>query len=455
MSGANSDPTPRPLPRQRPLRVLVATSVHTPLDARIHHRQIRALRAAGVAVTYAAPWADTATHTAQAAAGVVPVDLPRAQGRDRARALRTARRALRALGPQHDLILLHDPELVLAVRGQLDRLPPVVLDVHEDLRASIVDRPWVPRPLAPIARRTAEALEHAAERDLAGLLLAERGYAARFAGDHPVVENLPWLPATPPPAASEHRVVYVGRLSLGRGVLELLSMARELARDPWNPRVELVGPADGNVAGVLERAHGRGIVIWHGFLPNEQAMSVVAGSVAGLAPLRDLDNYRGSLPTKVAEYLAHGVPAIVTPLPEAARLVRESGAGEVVDFQDVGGLTAAVRRLALDPGRTVELGDGGRAYARQHLSWDGAASAFVAHLHRLAGLPAPHRMPSSPEPPARSANGERYSTTGSGAPRAPGLALATAGRAGEGGSPQPQRSPLLFGHPRHHTARVR
>ena len=367
--------------------MLVATSVHTPLDARIHHRQIRALRAAGVAVTYAAPWADTGTHTATAAPGVVPVDLPRAQGRSRTRALRTARRVLRALGPQHDLILLHDPELVLAVRGQLDRLPPVVLDVHEDLRASIVDRAWVPRPLAPVARRTADALEHAAERDLTGLLLAERSYAARFAADHLVVENLPWLPTEPPPATSEHRVVYVGRLSVGRGALELLSMARELARDPWNPRVELVGPADANVAGALARAHDQGTVTWHGFLPNEQAMSLVAGSVAGLAPLRDLDNYRGSLPTKVAEYLSHGVPAIVTPLPEAAHLVRESGGGEVVGFRAVDELAAAVRRLALDPDGTREMGARGRAYARTHLSWDGAAPTFVAHLHRLAGLP--------------------------------------------------------------------
>ena len=243
-------------------------------------------------------------------------------------------------------------------------------------------------PRRHIARRGAAALEHGAERDLAGLL-AEHAYAARFAGVHPVVENLPWLPPQPPPAGTEHRVVYVGRLSVGRGALELLSMARALARDPWNPRVEVVGPADANVAGALQRAHDRGVVTWHGFLPNEQALSIVAGSIAGLAPRRDLDNYRGSLPTKVAEYLAHGVPAVVTPLPEAARLVHESGAGEVVGFQDVDALVAAVRRLALDPDRTRDLGAVGRAYARQHLTWDGVAPAFVAYLHRLAGFAVP------------------------------------------------------------------
>ena len=389
----------------RPMRVLVATTVHTPLDARIHHRQIRALRAAGVAVTYAAPWAATDTHTTTAAAGVVPVDLPQAVGRHRGTALRTARRVLRALGPQHDLILLHDPELVLAVRGRLDRLPPVVLDVHEDLRASVGDRAWIPRGLGPGVRRAASVLEVGAERRLAGLLLAEHSYAERFAGDHPVVENLPWLPVDAPPTGSQHRAVYVGRLSVGRGALELLSMARHLARDPWNPSVELVGPADGDVVAALRRAHERGVVTWHGFLPNDEAMRIVAGSVAGLAPLRDLENYRGSLPTKVAEYLAHGVPAIVTPLPAAERLIRRSGGGEVVDFRDVDGLVAAVRGLALDPVRAQATGARGRDFARRWLTWDGAAPRFVAHLHRLAGLPLPptvseELLAEPPVPPA-------------------------------------------------------
>ena len=371
------------------MRVLVATTVHQPLDARIHHRQIRALRAAGVAVTYAAPWAASGTHTGRAAPGVVPVDLPRAAGRRRLTALRRARRVLRALGPQHDLILLHDPELFLAVRGRLRELPPVVLDVHEDLPASLTDRTWIPRALVPPARRLASALEAAAERELAGLLLAERSYASRFAGDHAVVENLPWLPAEPPPAATHHRVVYLGRLSAGRGTLELLSMARTLALDPWNPRVELIGRADADVAAAVRRAHERGIVTWHGFLPNDEALRVVAGSVAGLAPLRDLGNYRGSMPTKVFEYLAHGVPAVVTPLPEAVEVIRASDGGEVVPFRSAQGLVDAVRGLALDPARARRQGVAGRAHVQANASWDGAAPRFVAQLAELAGLPAP------------------------------------------------------------------
>lgn len=394
------------------MRVLVVTVVHTPLDARIHHRQIRALRQDDIEVTYLAPWRATGTDPARAAPGVRCLDVPRAVGCRRLTALRAARRRILRLAPDHDLILLHDPELVLAVAGRLRRLPPVVLDVHEDLVAALVDdRPWVPAPLLPLARALVRGLERAADRRLAGLLLAEEAYRARFAGTHPVVPNLPWLPpestATtdaagadphPPSAdATQMRVVYVGRLSVGRGVHELLALGAALTVEEDAPgnaepsvRLELAGTPDADVLAAVRAAHDRGEVCWHGYLPNDEAMTLVRGSLAGLSLLHDLPNYRTSMPTKVVEYLAQGVPAISTPLPEAARLIRESQGGIVVDFADVEAALAAVRRLAADPALRARLGEDGRAYVRDHASWDAVAPRFVAYLRGLAaGRPAP------------------------------------------------------------------
>ncbi len=366
------------------MRVLVVTVVHVPLDARIHHRQIRALRRADVDVTYAAPWSATGTPPSTAAAGVVTRDLPRAQGRRRLTALRAARRLMAELGPAHDLILLHDPELVLAVRGRLADLPPVVLDVHEDLPASLVDRPWVPGAARPLAERGARRLESWAEGHL-HLLLAEDAYRERFRRPHPVVPNLPWLPADVPPAGSADRVVHVGRLSVGRGARELLALGERLTA-AGGPSLVLAGPADGEVADAVARAHARGTVSWHGLLPNDEALALVRGAVAGLALLHDLPNYRVSLPTKIVEYLAHGVPAIATPLPVAREVIEASGGGLLVPFEDVDAVVAAVDRLATQEEERRRLGDAGRVYVAAAHSWDAAAPTFVAHLRAVAGV---------------------------------------------------------------------
>jgi glycosyltransferase involved in cell wall biosynthesis len=393
------------------VRVLVVTTVHTPLDARIHHRQIRAMVAAGWRVTYAAPFRDAEVDPSELVDGVVAVDLPRARGRDRLRALRAARRVVGRLGPRHDVVLLHDPELVGAVIGRR-RGPAVVLDVHEDLVASLPDRPWVPAPLRGVAAALGRAVERWAERRL-HLLLAERRYAERFDRPHPVVRNLPWAPtdagddgahapahdvaADPPvraPAADppgraaaadppvRDAAVYVGRISVRRGARDLLALARELG--PQGPTVELIGTPDADVRDELERAHAAGEVRWHGFLPSDRAMRVVGGAVAGLSLLHDEPNYRVSLPTKVVEYLAAGVPAVSTPLPEAVALLEASGGGMVVPFGDVPAAADAVRQLAGDRGRARRLGAAGRAHVLAHLTWDREATVFLDALRRAA-----------------------------------------------------------------------
>jgi glycosyltransferase involved in cell wall biosynthesis len=364
------------------VRVLVVTTVHVPLDARIHHRQIRSLRAAGCEVTYAAPWTATGANPAAVAPGTVVRDLPRAVGRRRWLALRAARRLVAAEGPRHDLVLLHDPELVLAVVGRRRRLPPIVLDVHEDLVGSLPDRSWVPRPARGVAARLGARLERWAEDHLA-LLLAEEGYRQRFAAPHPVVPNLPWLPPEPSAPGTHRRVVYVGRLSRGRGAAELTVIGRRL-RERDGPVLELAGPADADVEPALRAAHARGDLRWHGFQPNERAMALVAGSVAGLSLLHDLPNYRSSMPTKVVEYLAHGVPAITTPLPRAAALVRGADAGIVVPQDDVDAVVAAIEQLDGDPSLRARFGANGRRHVAASASWDVVADRFVATLAAIA-----------------------------------------------------------------------
>lgn len=366
-----------------PLRVLVCTTVHVPEDARILHRQIAALLEAGHRVTYAAPWSDPDAGAPRPDRDrLAAADLPRSSGRRRLAGIRAARFLLARHGPSHDLVILHDPELLLAVAGRLRRLPPVVWDVHEDTAASLTDRPWVPGALRPAAAALARAAERWAERRL-HLILAEEDYRRRFRREHPVVPNYPRLPPEPDPVPVEDRVVHVGRISRHRGAAELLEVARRLADDGIT--VELVGPADPEVAGAVRAAAEAGRVAWRGFLPNPDALARVPGAVAGLSLLHDEPNYRVSLPTKILEYLSRGTPVVTTPLPRARRIVEDHGAGTVVPFGDAAAAAAAVRQLRDRPEQRRAMAARGRAAVAAEYSWDVAGPRFVAQLERWAG----------------------------------------------------------------------
>lgn len=371
----------------RALRVLVVTVVHHPHDARIRHRQIDALLHAGWEVTYAAPFADYGVAPERGTAGLTCVDLARASGRRRFAAQRFARSLLRRIGPRHHVVLLHDPELVPTTIGL--RLPPVVWDVHEDTAAAVSVRAWIPDPLRPVLRAAVKGVERLAERHTS-LLLADARYAERFARVHPVVPNSTLVPPKPPPAGTPDeegrlRVVYLGSVTLERGAAELVEVGRRLtATTRGQVRLEVLGPAHGSALALLRSAAEDGALRWRGFVPNPEALPRLEGALAGLSLLHDEANFRPSMPTKVVEYLAHGVPAITTPLPLAADLVTRSGGGVVVPFCDVDATVAQVERWAADPTAAAAAGRRGHALVRAEQDWGNHAQDFVAVLERIA-----------------------------------------------------------------------
>ena len=116
-------------------------------------------------------------------------------------------------------------------------------------------------------------------------------------------------------------------------------------------------------------------------------MAVVDGALAGLSLLHDEPNYRVSQPTKVIEYLAHGVPVVTTPLPLARRLVEDVGAGVVVPFGDVAADRGRRARARGVPDARARMGRLGHAHAREQLDWTLRSREFVSRMGAIAGAP--------------------------------------------------------------------
>ena len=141
------------------MRVVVCTVVHHPADARIFYREIQALLDAGHDVTYIAPHEESAAHapvrdenqgqsqdqgsSERVRGSLRLVAIPRASGRRRVGALRTARMAMADQAAGADLLLVHDPELLLVLPPKGKR-PPTVWDVHEDTVAALTTKAWLP-----------------------------------------------------------------------------------------------------------------------------------------------------------------------------------------------------------------------------------------------------------------------------------------------------------------------
>ena len=108
------------------------------------------------------------------------------------------------------------------------------------------------------------------------------------------------------------------------------------------------------------------------------------GALAGLSLLDDEPNFRHSLPTKVVEYMARGVPVVTTPLPAAAALATGHECGFVVPFRDPAAAASAVLELDRDSSLRVKMGQRGHGAAYARLGWPSDAREFVSQLESWA-----------------------------------------------------------------------
>jgi glycosyltransferase involved in cell wall biosynthesis len=288
-------------------RVLVVTTVHHPDDNRIREKTIRALGERFV-VEFAAQEPGPTDTT-----GLTWIPLPGGRLRRNLAAWRLV------LTRRADVVSIHDPELLpLGVLARLARRRPVVFDMHEDVPHQILTKAWIPTSLRPVVSALSLLVLRLSERVLT-FTLAEDSYSRQLRLSHPVIDNHPDVDSLPRAEGARSGMIYVGSVTEERGLLDAVR-AGAIVGEPFT----VVGPASDEFALRMHRLAEQtgGTLRLTGRLPYGEAMGLVARAGVAVSPLHDLSNYRYSIPTKVLEYLAIGVPVVASDLP-ATRAVTD------------------------------------------------------------------------------------------------------------------------------------
>lgn len=164
------------------------------------------------------------------------------------------------------------------------------------------------------------------------------------------------LPEEVPDPEDPPHVLYVGRLSPEKGVLELVEAARGL------PLVVVGdGPLRERVPGAL------------GFVPHAGLGPFYARAAVVAVP-----SLREGYGMACAEAMAYGRPVVATAVGGLLDLVEDGVTGLLVPPGDVPALRAAFERLLDDPELRARLGAAARARAREGLSRSRAAEATIS-----------------------------------------------------------------------------
>jgi glycosyltransferase involved in cell wall biosynthesis len=115
-------------------------------------------------------------------------------------------------------------------------------------------------------------------------------------------------------------------------------------------------------------------------VPPDALLAWTASADVSLMPIEPSTlNHVLSTPNKLWESLAAGAPIVASDLPEMARVVRETGAGELCDPSDVTSMAAAVRRILGRPGEErLALRRRARAAALDRYNWETESARLLA-----------------------------------------------------------------------------
>lgn len=165
----------------------------------------------------------------------------------------------------------------------------------------------------------------------------------------------------------DHVLVYVGRITSGRGIEETIGALREL------PDVHFVllgyGP-DAYVDRIRARIDQEDLgsrVHLIGSVDSADVSRVIADADASIVYTQPLNlSYFYSLPNKLFESIHAGQAVIASDLPDVAALVSQYGCGKTFAVGDTGDLALAIRQVIADP----EAYRAGARRAATELTWE-------------------------------------------------------------------------------------
>lgn len=282
------------------------------------------------------------------------------------------------------------PTMWIALAAKLLRRSKVVYDAHE-LWPDQGRPEWRPWQLA-----CEWLFVHLADATVAANSGISDTIARRYRMAAPVVvRNVPKQVLESPPrgegarAGNSPLAVHAGTMTPERGI----EFAIEALASVPGLRLRLIGGSSDEyraeldshavAAGVADRVEHRPPVA-----PDDVAEAVAVADFGLILTQPTCLNNVLSLPNKLFEYAAAGLPILAGDLPLIGTLVREEQLGETVPPTDVQAIAEAMRRLA-DPERNAELRERVRSFAERE-TWT-EERRLLEEVYALLGAPRSRR----------------------------------------------------------------
>lgn len=351
------------------IKVCHMTSVHGPEDGRIFHKECVSLAKAGYdvyLVERSGSYEKSGVHIV--GIGEVPANRLKRMTESVQKVYKEAK-ALDA-----DIYHIHDPELLPCGLKLKKAGKKVIFDSHEKYIEQIAVKPYLPRPAAAMISKIYGTYETFVLRQLDAVI-----FPCTIQGKNPfegkcrraiLLNNVP-LPeelfTEETVEKPDFKAGYAGGIRPDRG-----SRQNVMACEQANVPLVLAGePSSQEFRKELETLDPKHLVTFLGKVDRPGVWKMLAGISVGLVTELNVgqNHILGNLPTKAYEYMAAGIPFLISRYPYAEEVVNRYHCGICVDPENVEEAVKALSFLRSHPEEARQMGENGRRAVREEFNW--------------------------------------------------------------------------------------
>lgn len=367
------------------MKIIHLTSVHTRYDSRIFFKQCQSLFKAGyeVALVVADGKDDEIKN------GVHIYDVGESKCRLNRMIWSTYLVFTKARELNAEVYHLHDPELlpwglILWFCGK-----KVVYDMHENLPKQIRNKTWLPLWSRYFLSSIIRVFERVVLNRLF-IVMAESSYAKNYIWvknkevvlNLPVVDHLIRIPMT---KKDIFTVGYIGGVSRDRGIPMIAEALSQIRHKGVDAEFLCIGKVYDDVSNdyAFQKGISEGWLHSPGWVPPQEGWPLITCCHVGVALLRPIGNYIESYPTKMFEYMAMGIPVLVSNFPLLQQIVDQDNCGLCVDPENIEEVRSALFFFHNNPDESREMGLRGQKAVNEKYKWERESEKLVSLYQRF------------------------------------------------------------------------
>lgn len=373
-------------------KIFMFSSVHVWMDTRIFNKELKSLADAGKTIDYYAIESKKKHREIDIPKLITLNLLPR--GTKFTRFKRWNYLLNQALESDARYYHFHDPEL-LYVAKKIKKLKPksvIIYDMHEYFPGQITTKEWIPFFLRFSTSQVVKLLEKKWMNFCDGVIFAESSYSkyhSNYQGKKETILNYPlWKKYEKKIISSLFTLIYVGDITEDRNIRGMIELVKNLKdRGHKQFQLKLIGSIQSTLKENLEKIildYGISDYIhWYGRISYEKIWEYYFSADIGLCLLYPIPNYKNSLPTKLFEYMAAGLPIVASNFPDWEKLVSDTNSGITVDPLNNEQIVAAIEEIKTNKKMAEAFSENGRQAFEKNYNWKTEEKKLLSFYKQL------------------------------------------------------------------------